>query len=73
METQELLLEWQDVLQCDTPLDAGTVLADLEEWDSLSQFGMAAFFDRKLGIQLSSGDIAKCRTVQDLLSLARKA
>ncbi|MGE9986073.1 phosphopantetheine-binding protein [Desulfovibrio sp. SGI.169] len=73
MEIKELLLEWQDVLQCDVPLEAGTILTDLEEWDSLSQSGMAAFFDRKLGIRLSSDEIARCRTVRDLLALAGKA
>ena len=65
MEIKELLLEWQDVLQCDVPLDVGTILTDLEEWDSLSQSGIAAFFDRKLKIPLSSDEIAKCRTVRD--------
>lgn len=73
MEIKELLLEWQDVLQCDVPLGAGTILTDLEEWDSLSQSGMTAFFDRKLGIRISSEEIARCRTVRDLLALAGKA
>lgn len=73
MEIEELLLEWQDILQCDSPLDSGTVLTGLEEWDSLSQSGMAAFFDRKLGIRISSDEIARCRTVRDLLILAGKA
>lgn len=73
MEIKQLLLEWQDVLQCDDPLDAGMSLAGIEEWDSLSQSGMAAFFDRKLGIHVSSETLARCKTVRDLLQLAGKA
>lgn len=72
METAQLLLEWQDVLQCDAPLDAEMNLAEIEEWDSLSQMSMAAFFDRKLRIQVSSETLAKCATIRDLLHLAGK-
>lgn len=73
MDAERLLREWRDVLQRDEPLAAETNLADIEEWDSLSLVGMAAFFDRKLGIQVSSETLAKCVTVRDLLNLAGKA
>lgn len=73
MEIEQLLSAWQDVLQRDEPLEAGTNLADIEEWDSLAQMGMAAFFERKLGIHVSSATLAQCKSVQDLLKLAGKA
>lgn len=73
METPQLLLEWQDVLQRDVPLAPETILADVEEWDSLSQVSMVAFFERKLGIRISSERLAGCKTVQDLLDLAKRA
>lgn len=73
METQQLLLEWQDILQRDDPIAPDTVLADVEEWDSLAQVGMTAFFERKLGRRVSSERLAACKTVQDLLDLAEGA
>ncbi|HJA80124.1 acyl carrier protein [uncultured Desulfovibrio sp.] len=73
MEIDQLLSAWQDVLQRDEPLAVDMNLADVEEWDSLAQVGMAAFFERKLGIHVSSETLAQCKSVQDLLSLAGKA
>ena len=72
MDNEQLLLEWQEILQRDTPLDAATDLTAVEEWDSLSHMGMAAFFDRKLGIRVSSEEIARCGNVRELLQLAGK-
>lgn len=73
MEIDQLLSAWQDVLQRDEPLAVDMNLADVEEWDSLAQVGMAAFFERKLGIHVSSETLAQCKSVQDLLSLAGTA
>lgn len=73
MEIEQLLTEWQDVLQRDDPLEAGMKLSEIEEWDSLSQVSMAAFFERKLGIRVSSETLAHCKSVQELLTLAGKA
>ena len=36
MTKQDFLLELQELLQCETSLHEETVLADLEEWDSLA-------------------------------------
>lgn len=72
MTNNELLAEWQELIQRDEPLTPKTTLADLEEWDSLSQLVLAAFFDRKLGRQISVDTLIACKTMQDLLDLAQK-
>lgn len=71
MTEAELLAEWQELMQRDEPLAPGDALAGLEEWDSLSQTVLAAFFDRKLGRQVSVEALAQCATVADLLRLAQ--
>lgn len=72
MTENELLEEWQELMQRDLPLSPDESLLDMEEWDSLSQTVLAAFFDRKLNRQISVETIANCHTVRDLLDLALK-
>lgn len=72
MQKEDLLEAFQDILQCDAELEPQTVLADLEEWDSLSQMGIVAFFDRKLGKTINFEILGKCATLADLLELAEK-
>lgn len=71
MINEELLLEWQELMQRDEPLTPEESLAEIIEWDSLSQTALAAFFDRKLGRLVSVEKLASLKTVQDLLDLAR--
>lgn len=73
MDREQLLAEWQDILQCDEALTPDTDLSVLEEWDSLSQVAMSAFFERRLGSHVSSEKIAQCKNIRDLLALAEKA
>lgn len=73
MTTKELLEEWQELMQREQPLAVDDILDDMEEWDSLSQIALAAFFDRKLGKSVSIDDLADCESVRDLLDLAGKA
>lgn len=72
MTEADLLKEWQELMQRDEPLKTTDQLRELEEWDSLSQTVLAAFFDRKLNRLISMETIASCKTMRDLLDLALK-
>jgi len=70
MTREEFLTEMQDVLQTDAELKFETVLADLDEWDSLSIMATMAFIDKNFGIKLRAVDIKAMNLIEDL---AKKA
>ena len=47
------------------------VLADYDEWDSLSKMATMAFFDKNFGVKISLKEIGELKTVKDLLNLAK--
>lgn len=67
--TRETFLERiQDVLQTDATLTVETVLADLDEWDSLSMMALMAFVDKNFGIKLGIRDFKAMNTVGDIVA-----
>ena len=71
MTKDEFFTEIQDVLQRDDPVKAGDVLADYDEWDSLSKMAIMAFFDKNFGIKVSLNEIGELKNVDDLVKLAK--
>jgi len=67
---EEFLVELEDVLQREEPCQAGDVLDDYEEWDSLSKMAVMAFFDKHFGIKISLSDMKDFTTVNDLIAKA---
>ncbi len=55
------------------PIDADSVIADLEFWDSLSQLGVIVMFDLEFGMTITADDIATCATVSDLYKFSQRA
>lgn len=70
MGVNEFYEALQDILQCDDRPGPDTVLANLEEWDSLAMMGVVAFFDRKLGKTINFEVLHSCATAGDLQKLA---
>lgn len=70
MNKEEFLVELEDVLQREEPCQAGDVLDDYEEWDSLSKMAVMAFFDKHFGIKISLSDMKDFTTVNDLIAKA---
>lgn len=70
MTRAEFLLELQDILQRDEPLEPAMVLKQLPEWDSLSIMAVAGFFDQNFSKTLNFNDFEAFVTVEDLLSRA---
>ena len=71
MNKEQFLTELQDVLQRDYPVLENDVLADYDEWDSLSKMAIMAFFDKNFGVKISLKEIGELKTVKDLLNLAK--
>ena len=70
MTAQEFLAELQDIMQRDEALSFDTILKDLDEWDSLSVLGVAAFLDRCYGIQVTSEVLKQMKSVRDIATAA---
>jgi|ADurb_Met_03_Slu_FD_contig_21_321435_length_470_multi_2_in_0_out_0_1 acyl carrier protein len=48
-------------------LEEGTVLKDLEEWNSLAKLSLIAILDEQFGRKISADEIKALKTVQDIL------
>ena len=70
MNREEFLEEMTDVLQTEEDLTFDTVLADLEEWDSLSIMSTMAFLDKNFGVKTAMADYKAMNTIEDI---AKKA
>ena len=66
MTTEEFMVRLRDVLQTDADLSTDTVLADLEEWDSLAQMATMSFLNRDFGVKTNIAELAALGTVADL-------
>lgn len=66
MTKEEFIAEMQDVLQTDSELDADTVLADLDEWDSISIMATMAFIGKNFGQKLTIADFKAFNTIGDI-------
>lgn len=70
MTKEEFLTEMQDVLQTEEVLNMDTVLADLEEWDSLSMMATMAFLDKNFGVKVKIADLKTLGTIGDIAAKA---
>lgn len=70
MTQQEFLTEMIDVLQTEQEISMDTVLAELDEWDSLSVMATMAFLDNSFGVKTTMKDYKDMKTIADI---AKKA
>ena len=70
MSKDEFLMQMQDVLQTDAELKTETVLADLDEWDSLSMMATMAFLDKNFGVKVKIVDLKTLATIGDIAAKA---
>lgn len=70
MKIAEFLEALEDVLQTEDPCNESDSLIDYEEWDSLSQMAVMAFFDKKFGVKLTFKTIKELKTINELMALA---
>ena len=68
MDKQKKLSLLEDLFEMDEgTLEAETVLADLEEWDSIAKLSLIVMVDDECGKTLTNDDFKKFNTVQDIL------
>ena len=70
MTKSEFLEAFQDVLQRDDPVTEDMVLAELDEWDSLSKMATMAYFKGHFGVAITLDTLGKLEKVSDLINLA---
>ncbi len=70
MTRSEFLRELEEQMEIPAnSLKENQVLTDLESWDSMATVLFIALADEKVGVTVSGNQIAKAKTVHDLLSL----
>ena len=70
MNKADFLVELEDILQREEPCAETDILADYEEWDSLSKMAIMAFYNKEFGIKIALNELKDLETVADLIKLA---
>lgn len=67
----EFLAKLAETLELDSVLP-DSVLADIEEWDSLSALSVIAMIDAEYGVNLPAADLKEVGTAKELYELVQK-
>jgi len=67
MNERDFLIRIGEILQQSKPLSKNDVLADIPEWDSLSQITVVAFFKNTLHKPIPFDTVKNAKCVGDLL------
>ncbi len=74
MSEQEKIAMLEETLELDEgTLTADTVLADVEEYDSMAKLSLIVMMDDEFGVKLTGDMIKGFETVGDILKLMAKA
>ena len=74
MSEQEKIAMLEEAWEMDDgSLAADTVLADVEEYDSMAKLSLIVLMDDEFGVKLSGDTIKSFKTVSDILHLMLKA
>jgi len=69
MNRQEMLQKFKEIIDPVDDVSEQTVISDCDDIDSLALFSIVVYL-KNLGKNCSLKDLAKCRTVGDLIDLA---
>lgn len=72
METNVFLDKIQDLLDCEQEITMDSVLADIEEWDSLSFVSFLAMANAQYGKKINPKELKKAKTIADLYNFIKK-
>jgi acyl carrier protein len=67
---EEFLIKLTDILEVEK-IEMDNVLADFEEWDSLTSLSIIATIDADFGVNISAEQLLTTTTVGDLVTLIR--
>ncbi len=68
---EQFLEKMMDILDCEQDVTMETVLADLEEWDSLSLVSFMAMANAAYGKKVILADVKMAKTIEDLYELVK--
>ncbi len=71
MTIAEFLVEFQDTIQSEETITQDTILADLEEWESMAVMSSIAWFELNLEVKVAYADFENLKTIQDIINLAQ--
>ncbi len=71
MTIEEFLVEFQDIIQSEESISQDTILADLEEWDSMATMSLMAWLEMNLQITTTFTGLENLKTVQDIINLTQ--
>lgn len=70
MNTKEKIEKIEELLDIDEGIiNEDSVLADLDEWDSITKLSMLIFFEEEMGKKISAEKIKEMKTVKDIMLL----
>lgn len=70
MTVEEKIVFLQDIMDVEEGvLTEDTILADVEEWDSLATLSLLAEMRKRFGIQLTTSEIKEFETVSDIMKI----
>ncbi len=70
MDIKEKIETLEEILDVEEgSLSPDTVLADLDEWDSITRLSLLIYFDEELGKKVSGDEIKAFEKVEDILGL----
>lgn len=74
MTNQEKIAMLEDAWELDEgTLAEDTVLADVDDYDSMAKLSLIVMMDDEFGVKLTGDDIKALETVSDILKLMEKA
>lgn len=65
-EFLELIIE---NIEPEVAVNETSILADIEEWDSLAAVTTLALFKKHLGLNIAAENLKTCKTLRDVLNL----
>lgn len=71
MDKEEFLNRMTDILDAEDDVTMDAVLADIEEWDSLSVVSYVAMANTSCGKKVNVKDVREAVTIQDLYNLLK--
>lgn len=72
MKIDEFIGQFAGAVGEDEPIQGETRFRSLARWDSMAALLFLSMVDEEYGVQISSADLEKCDSVEDLFNLIRE-
>ncbi len=72
MKIDEFIGHFAEAVGDNEPIQGETKFRSLARWDSMAALLFLSMVDEEYGVRISSADLEKCDSVEDLFNLIRK-